>query len=272
MDDIEKNLEEANSPLSEEHIGVLRDSLSHALSVTKDSVEKQKLEKLLSAVNFYTADSTKMQTIAAHKPSLEDTVDIKLNENQKTHVKLFGGEDLPLSQQEYDSIQNTLPKAQRDGWFKQITKKWAIDVTARYEKNPQKFQENFIEKFFHSVPQVMFITLPLIALFMQLLYIRKRKQVFYVNHVIFLTHVYIALFICWLVIFGINALHDLSGWSIFNWISFLVGTYMFIYTPWAMKNFYEQGILKSAFKYFILLLAAFVFFLVVFSVYAIKAL
>ena len=265
MDDIENNLSAVNSPLSEEHMAVLKDSIVKAEVTAKDSTEKQKLEELLSAVNYYAANKTD-----SLNTNSKDTTQTK-SEKGKLHINFFGGNKLPNTVQEYDSIQNALPEAKRDGWFTRITSKWAISVWSRYEKNPEKFQENFIEKFFHSVPQVMFITLPLIALFMQLLYLRKRKQVFYVNHVIFLTHVYIALFICWLVIFGIDALHTVSGWSIFNWISFLVGTYMFIYTPWAMKFFYEQGIVKSVFKYFILLFAAFFFFLVVFSVYAIKA-
>jgi hypothetical protein len=268
-DEIAKSIGSTSNPLSAEHVNVFRDSLSTAFAKTTDSVQKQKIRELLNAIDYFSEDTTKIKRDSAHKPSLKDTAKIDLN--KKLTFRVFGDQDLPETEREYDSIQNTFPENERDGWFKIIASKWAISVNNKYKENPDDFKKDFIEKFFHSVPQVMFVTLPLIALFMQLLYIRKRKQVFYVNHVIFLTHVYIALFIGWLVTFGIGALYDVSGWSIFSWINFLVGIYMFIYTPWAMKNFYEQGIVKSVFKYFILLFVAFVLFTIVFSAFAIKS-
>ena len=268
-DEITKAISSEHSPLSEEHIDILKDSLSVAYTKTKDSVQKQKIEKMISAINYFSEDTAKHKIDSTSKRSLKDTVDIGLN--QKSHFKVFGDKNLPETEKEYDSIQNSLPENERDGWFGRMANKWAIGVNDKYKKNPDDFKKDFIEKFFHSVPQVMFVTLPLIALFMQLLYIRKRREVFYVNHVIFLTHVYIALFIGWLVTFGVGGLYELSGWRIFNWLNFLVGTYMFIYTPWAMKNFYEQGIIKSVFKYFILLFAALILFMIVFGVFAIKS-
>jgi hypothetical protein len=268
-DEIAKSINSTSNPLSEEHVSVFRDSLSAAYAKATDSVEKQKISKLLNAIDYFSEDTAKNKTDFIHKPSLKDTA--KVNLNNKATFRVFGDKDLPETEKEYDSIQNTLPKNERDGWFKSIASKWAIGVNNKYKENPDDFKKDFIEKFFHSVPQVMFVTLPLIALFMQLLYIRKSKQVFYVNHVIFLTHVYIALFIGWLVTFGIGELENLSGWRIFGWLNFLVGTYMFIYTPWAMKNFYEQGIVKSVFKYLILLFAALVLFTIVFSAFAIKS-
>lgn len=268
-DELAKSVSSDHSPLSEEHIDILKDSLSIAYVQTNDSVEKQKIEKMISAINYFSKDTAKHKIDSINKRSLKDTVDIGLN--QKSHFKIFGDKDLPQTEKEYDSIQNALPENERDGWFARIANKWAIGVNDKYKKNPDDFKKDFIEKFFHSVPQVMFVTLPLIALFMQLLYIRKRKQVFYVNHVIFLTHVYIALFIGWLVTFAIGGLQDLSGWRVFGWLNFFVGTYMFIYTPWAMKNFYEQGIIKSAIKYFILLFVASLLFSIVIGLFAIKS-
>jgi hypothetical protein len=268
-DELAKAVSSDHSPLSEEHIGILRDSLATAYNKTKDSAEKQRIGKLLNAVDYFAADTAKEKTSSLQKNSLKDTPSIDVSKG--AHFRMFSDKNLPETEKEYDSIQNALPQNQRDGWFKTMLNKWAIGVNTKYKENPDDFKKDFIEKFFHSVPQVMFVTLPLIALFMQLLYIRKRKQVFYVNHVIFLTHVYIALFIGWLVTFAVGGLEDLSGWRIFGWLNFLVGTYMFIYTPWAMKNFYEQGIVKSAIKYFILLFVASLLFSLVIGLFAIKS-
>lgn len=273
-DEVAKSMNSASNPLSEEHINILKDSLETEYGKATDSLQKQKIEKLLNAVKYFSEDTSKNNKKSEDAPSLKDTIKIPVSasENNAPHFTVFGDENLPKTLREYDSIQNTLPEKDRDGWGKRMMIKWAIGINEKYKENPDEFKKDFIEKFFHSVPQVMFVTLPLIALFMQLLYIRKRKDLFYVNHVIFLIHVYIALFIGWLVTFGIDGMFALSGWKIFTWLNFLVGAYMFIYTPWAMRNFYGQGIVKSVFKYFILLIAAFILFAIVFSLFAVKAL
>jgi len=103
---------------------------------------------------------------------------------------------------------------------------------------------------------MMFVSLPLIALVMQLLYIRRRKQFFYVDHGIFIMHVYIAIFVSLLIYYGFDALKNATGFSPFGWIRTLIGFYIFLYCPIAMYKFYGQGIVKTSFKYFILLFIA----------------
>jgi hypothetical protein len=46
----------------------------------------------------------------------------------------------------------------------------------------------------HMFPQLLFVSLPFFALILQLLYVR-RKQLYYVNHVVFTLHLYCGTFI-----------------------------------------------------------------------------
>ena len=57
------------------------------------------------------------------------------------------------------------------------------------------WQAHLLDKFLHMLPYILFVSLPLYALFLKLLYIRKRKQFYYVDHGLFLIHLYIFTFL-----------------------------------------------------------------------------
>jgi hypothetical protein len=94
------------------------------------------------------------------------------------------------------------------------------------EEGRIKVFSRMIEKFMHSFPQILFFSLPLIALVLQLLYIRRRKQFFYVNHGIFLIHIYIYSFINLIVYFSIGKLGSVLGWRLGGLDTICIGRYM----------------------------------------------
>src|SRR5205814_9934893 len=140
-----------------------------------------------------------------------------------------------------------------DSWFKRMITYREITINQKYKGNKERFNEDFWEKFKHSIPQMMFVSLPLITLVMQLLYIRRRKQFFYVDHLIVLIHTYIALFISFLIYTGFDVLYNKTNFGLFGFFATISGIYTFLYCFLAMYKFYGQGIIKTAFKYFILL-------------------
>ena len=105
------------------------------------------------------------------------------------------------------------------------------------------------EQISHSIPKVMFITLPLMALILQLFY-RKLKQFYYVNHIIFILHLYVAVFLILLVGIGLDYFEAKTSWAIFSFFSSFVGMGTFFYTYKAMRNFYHQNRIKTFFKCF----------------------
>ena len=118
------------------------------------------------------------------------------------------------------------------------------------------FAESVVEHLKKTAPQVLFISLPFIALLLKLLYARKKHHWLYVDHLIFLLYVFTAVYIIMLLQFGFDGIYNRTGFRIFNWISIGILVYALIYPIIAMYRFYGQGFFKTLFKYCIMLLLA----------------
>jgi hypothetical protein len=149
-----------------------------------------------------------------------------------------------------------LPKEKRDEWFKRMIKRRVIIIEEKYGGDMTKFSKALLDHALHSLPKMLFISLPLFALILSLLYIR-RKQFYYVNHLVFTIHLFVFIFLLLLLIFSINKLQRITGTSDFEWISGLLWLYMFIYLYKAMRRMYQQGRTITLLKYFLLLFIAF---------------
>jgi hypothetical protein len=155
----------------------------------------------------------------------------------------------------YDSLQDKLSPPQRDGWMERIFIRKIIGIRDEVNKDSRNYFKQFKEKFLHSFPKILFISLPFFALILRLLYVR-RKQFYYTSHGIFSIHVYCASFILFLAIILINELADLVAWnwlqSVLYLISFALWVYIFIYLYKAMRKFYGQRRFKTIVKFIIL--------------------
>jgi hypothetical protein len=197
-------------------------------------------------------------TLAGHaQPAKKDSVKKAGDEDDDDkasdwHVNVKDGQEAETAA-EYDSAQQKLPPNKRDGWFTRMLNHRMLDIKHKYHGDRKEMVKVLLEKFLHAIPQMMFVSVPFVALVLQLLYIRRRKTYFYVNHVIFIIYVYIATFVSLLVSFGLSALYDATKFAPFSWLHIIVIIYIFLYCWLAMHNFYRQGYVKSFFKYFILL-------------------
>ncbi len=165
-----------------------------------------------------------------------------------TNFKITG-DTLPPTIAAYDSIQKTLPEAKRDGWVKRAIKRRSIEVKGKYKGDNSAFIKDIFVNFLHSLPKMMFISLPLAALLLQLLYVRRRKQFLYVQHGVFLIHVYIAIYIFIMIQYGLQALNELLDWSIISYVIGFIVLLIFFYVYKAMRNFYGQGRGKTILKF-----------------------
>lgn len=155
----------------------------------------------------------------------------------------------------------------RDNWLiRQLAYK-VIDLNAKYNNDADKILSAFKSTLFHSLPQMLFISLPLLALLLKFLYYR-RKQFYYVNHAIFSIHLYIFIFIAMLVLFGISKLNDQLHWKTITVLSVFMYLGLFFYEYKAIRNFYGQRRGRTILKFvllnglfFIVLLLVFLFFL-----------
>ncbi len=181
-------------------------------------------------------------------------------------ISIFGGK-LPPRIAEYDSMQAKRPVNKRDGWLKRNVKRRIITIHEEYHNNKKEFLKNLSDNFKDTYPQIMFVSLPLAALILQLLYVRRRKQFFYVSHGIFILHVYIAVYILLLLYYLSSALHNVSHWKIFAVLDLFFILSIFLYIYKAMRNFYGQGRIKTLLKLFIFSFIYFIVFVLLVSTF-----
>jgi hypothetical protein len=125
---------------------------------------------------------------------------------------------------------------------------------------------DLLTKFTHTFPYLLFISLPLYAFYLKLLYWRQ-KQFLYVTHGIFLIYLYIFTFIDLLVYFGLNEIHEAMDWDWVGWIEAVVLLYGVYYAYKAMRKFYGQGRGKTILKFCILNFVAFWSIIFLFSAF-----
>jgi hypothetical protein len=156
----------------------------------------------------------------------------------------------------YDSLQKELPEDKKDGWFQRGIKRRTIGIYNKANNNKTEAINLFIERYMHTLPQVLFISLPVFALLLLLLYVRRDH--YYVDHVIFTIHLYCATFIFLLVYFGINKIETATGWHWLKYVSLvgLLGIFFYMYK--AMRLFYKQGRIRTILKFIILNILSFI--------------
>jgi hypothetical protein len=180
---------------------------------------------------------------------------IKLDEDssaQKTKgLRIKVGEADYQTPEAYDSAQRLLPDNKRDGWIRHKLKRRTIELSRAFEANPGGTLKEWLSNFMHNFPKALFISLPLFALILNLLYYRHRNF-YYVDHGIFSVHLYIFSFLVLLGLFGLRALHVASRLEIVAWMEFAVIVYAFVYYFKAMRRFYGQSRGKTWVKYILL--------------------
>ncbi len=161
------------------------------------------------------------------------------------------------SAKEYDSIQASLPQNEKAGWFKRRVELKKMDLVTKYGRDMRVIFNKMLEKFLHTFPQILFVSLPLFALLLQLLYIRKRKIYYYADHIIYTVHLYCAMF---LFIFVQICLSKHEHVPYAGWLSYL-GIPLVFYILWyiyeSLRKFYQQSHVKTFFKFLLLMFISF---------------
>jgi len=122
---------------------------------------------------------------------------------------------------------------------------WVIDSCYKVAADHGRGLE---EQFAHNLPRALFLFLPLLALFMKLMYWRPRR--YYLEHLLFFVHdhaaVFLLLTLSWVIqtITPWHALHALVG--------LIVGVYVPVYFYRSMRCVYGQGHWLTSLKFFML--------------------
>ncbi|MEO6905537.1 MAG: DUF3667 domain-containing protein, partial [Ginsengibacter sp.] len=164
--------------------------------------------------------------------------------------EIFGQKKHYKSKEEFDSL--VAAGVVHESWLKKQIAYKVIELNGKYQNQEGKFFSDFLKSLMHHFPQMLFISLPFVALLLKLLYVRQKKF-YYVSHAIFTIHLYVFVFIAMLFEMGVTELKDISGWNWLNIIKNLFTIVIFFYLYKAMGNFYEQRRLKTILKYVLFL-------------------
>ncbi|MFZ1264092.1 MAG: DUF3667 domain-containing protein [Chitinophagaceae bacterium] len=168
----------------------------------------------------------------------------------------------------YDSIQRALPPGKRHSWLKQRYLKIGININSKYQENPNDFLLKLSEGFFHRLPYMLFVSLPLFAFILKLVYIR-RKQFFFADHGVFTIHLYVFTFIVLLAFFCIGKIQEFTHGGFFTALKALLFIGLVGYLYISMRNFYKQGWGKTFIKFLLVIFSSLVMMLILFAIFLI---
>ena len=213
---------------------------AEALKEAKTSEDSADVLKGLAMLGY---DSVIKKTSAPQAPGKSGGISFSLGRDVSTYKSV----------NEYDSVQASLPKEKKDAGLTKVITRKSVALNEKYEGNQTKIATELINKFLHTFPYLLFVSLPLYALFLKLLYLRKRKEFYFADHGVFLIHLYIFTFLFMLLFFGLDALEDKTHWEdLFSWLQLIFILAGVFYTLKALKNFYGQGWGKTIIKFIIL--------------------
>jgi hypothetical protein len=243
---VDKDADEAELAGQKAELIAERAKFQDSLKKVTDTLVKQKLEKKIKRLNNKIRYFGQTGIVKVADDEQDSTY-------QNSDWTVVGSTKWPRTVREYDSIQKTLSPEKKDGWLVRTGKQKAIAINEKYRGNEREFWRRVNEKFTHSIPQMMFVSLPLVALILQLLYIRRNKY-YYVNHVVFTVNLYIAIYLLFLVFYGFAALFSATGIRIFEVLATVTWIVIFFYIYKSLRNFYQQRRAKTVLKFILFLL------------------
>lgn len=220
-----------------------------ALLKEKDPVKIDSLKRIINVADSSLRELNDIVLIQDN--ALDSSKKISKDTLKQNLSKSRASNKLPESVAYYDSIQRSLPEEKRDGFLTKIVLRKYAALSEKYQGRRLDMWEKVIDKLIHSLPSMMMISLPFFAFILFMLYVRN-KQLFFVDHLIFTLHLYVAQYINLLILLTFSTLAELLGWRIFNWLFFVQFLLIFFYLYKSMRNFYGQSRRKTIFKYALL--------------------
>jgi Protein of unknown function (DUF3667) len=172
------------APQPEDHtygVNLFRQQLADSLR----SAKGDSLQKLFNGKMAARLDSLK--TVK------DSSQDLNLNYGSAGMVKIDITENKYNTLREYDSVQRTLPDTAKDKGMMH----WILRNNVRQkEKHDGRNKVHIEVDVHHDIPKIMFLILPLFALYVSWFY--SREKYYYVNHAIFSVHFHCFIFLLFL--------------------------------------------------------------------------
>jgi hypothetical protein len=166
----------------------------------------------------------------------------------------------------YDAAQQLLPEAKKDGWLTRNIERRFILVNQKYKGDNNALFSSVVEKFKHYFSRMLYVSLPLFAFFLWLLYCRNKKY-YFVDHLIFSIHLYCAFFIYLFIFKLINEGVALLTTSNTDNLGFLLLVGLPFYLYKSMRNQFQQTRSITILKFFILVCLTLFLMLVLMTIF-----
>lgn len=212
--------------------------------IQKDSLVRAKIEEIdiLKERNIPLDSIT--GNISGDKKETETYKDSYIPQKKLDSLDLFtkNGRKLEIFYKYYKETRINNPKEalqqleyENTGW-----NTWLYQKAMRFDlfyNNPKIFADYFISK----LPFIIFFYLPVFALFIWLIYLRRPFN--YMEHLIFAFHVQTTLFVLYIIGYSIDYILK-SDWG------FTLANSIFVFYLYkSMRNFYGQGRVKTILKF-----------------------
>lgn len=176
-----------------------------------------------------------------------------------------------LTKAQYDSLQQALPEEKRDGSIRRWLNEKIVQLNAKFQYQSGGVLKAIIDKFLHSLPLMMFISLPLVAALISLLYWRNKERT-YVSIGILVIHNYIAVYIFTLLSILLAWLASFFWPGFFAVLALLLQLYIFYYQYKSLRNFFGQGRIKTILKFAALAMFSLLLFSFLSTIFVINSL
>ena len=182
--------------------------------------------------------AARLDTTEAVKPG-DESMFLAFGSGAKLTIDLTENKYKTLK--EYDSIEPRLPDSSRNSglWG------WVLRRNVQLkEEHGGRSKMHIEQNLQHSIPKIMFVLLPLFALFVSWFY--SRKKYYYVQHAIFTIHFHSFLFLLFMVVLLVSK--QLTSYQAVMWV--VLGSYVlaYVYLVAALRGMYQQAVWLSALK------------------------
>ena len=192
-------------------------------------------------------------------------IDMKLSETEKDEG-IFTNTRFDTFEQ-YDSAEKKLPPAQRDGWLVRRFVKIDIDLKQKFNEDPDGAIKELIAGLLHRLPYLLFVSLPLFALILKLVYIRRRKEFYYADHGVFTIYLYVFTFLLLIPLFCLSKLDHVLPEKLLNVAGIALILLLFFYLYKAMRNFYGQRRMKTFIKFCMVALLSLIMMMILLALF-----
>ena len=175
---------------------------------------------------------------------------VDVNTKQSNSSKIVFGDSTYGTLAAYDSAQSKLPKQKKDNWLTSKLIKQQIIINNKFGNEQNKILAALIDNFKHNFSKILYLSLPIFAFFLWILYKRNRSY-YFADHMIFSIHLYCAYFII-IFIFTLLDLVVKFFTPSTGILEFFFFSSLLLYFYKAIRNFYGQSRKKTILKFILI--------------------